>query len=185
MAAFGNFQTTLQSSFSTLSSRDRRLAVGGGLLLSALIVFFVSYSFGKTANAIRQRTTQSLTKLDEVLALTANYREAKAAQEAAERQLSQSNVRLSSFIEETAKAKGLEAPSINPKAEVPVNGTKIMENAVEIVLMDVKLNRLVEFLQAIESGPGVVKVKYIRLEPRPQTESITAWLTIATYHLKN
>jgi general secretion pathway protein M len=44
---------------------------------------------------------------------------------------------------------------------------------------------LVEFLQAIENGPGVVKVKYLRLEPRPQNETITAWLTIATYRLKN
>ena len=185
MAAFGNLQTTLQSSFSTLSSREKRMVIGGALLLSAFIVFFVSFSFGNTANAIRMRTTQKLTKLDEVLALTANYREAKAVQEAAERQLAQSNVRLLSFIEETAKAKGLEPPSMNPKAEIPVNGTKIMENGVEIVLTDVKLNRLVEFLQAIENGPGVVKVKYLRLEPRVPTESITAWLTIATYHLKN
>jgi general secretion pathway protein M len=30
-----------------------------------------------------------------------------------------------------------------------------------------------------------VKVKYMRLEPRPSTESITAWLQVATYHLKN
>ena len=53
------------------------------------------------------------------------------------------------------------------------------------VMPDVKLNRLLEFLQAVEGAPGVVKVKYMRLEPRVASESITAWLQIATYHLKN
>lgn len=185
MAAFGNLQTTIQTSFSTLSSRERRMVIGAGLAVAVAVVFFVTFSFSNTANAIRMRTTQKLSKLDEVLALTANYREAKVAQEAAERQLAQSNIRLLSFIEENAKAKGLEPPSMTPKAEIPVEGTKIMESAIEITLTDVKLNRLVEFLQTIENGPGVVKVKYLRLEPRPQNETITAWLTIATYHLKN
>ena len=185
MASFGNVQTTIQNSLATLSSRERRLVIGGGLVVIAFMVFFVTYSFGNTANAIRNRTTQKLAKLDEVLALTANYRQAKATQEAAERQLAQSNIKLLSYVEDIAKQKGLDLPSVTPKTEIQVGGTKIFENSVELTLTDVKLNRLVEFLQAIENGPGVVKVKYLRLEPRPQNETITAWLTIATYHLKN
>ncbi len=185
MAAFGNLQTTIQSTLATLSVRERRLVIGGGALVIAFLVFFVTFTFGNTANAIRNRTTQKLAKLDEVLALTANYRQAKAAQEAAERQLSQSNIKLLSYVEDNAKQKGLDLPSITPKAEVMIDGTKIVENSVELTLTDVKLNRLVEFLTAIENGPGVVKVKYLRLEPRPQNETITAWLTIATYRLKN
>lgn len=185
MAAFSNFQTTVQTSLATLSARERRLVMGGALAVLVFVVFFVTLSFGNAANAIRLRTSQKVSKLDEVFALTANYREAKAAQEATERQLAGSNIRLLSFIEEHAKAKGLEPPSMTPKTEIPLEGTKIVENAVEFTLTDVKLNRLVEFLQAIEGGPGVVKVKYLRLEPRPQNETITAWLTVATYHLKN
>jgi general secretion pathway protein M len=53
-----------------------------------------------------------------------------------------------------------------------------------VTLTDVKLNRLVDFLQAVEAGPGIVKVKYLRLEPRPAQETVTAWLTVATYKLK-
>ncbi len=89
-----------------------------------------------------------------------------------------------SYIEERANQKGIELPSINPKADVPV-GDKIVESSVELTLTDQKLNRLVEFLQALEAGPGIVKVKYLRLEPRVQNETITAWLTVATYHVKN
>ena len=65
-----------------------------------------------------------------------------------------------------------------------VEGSKIVESAVELTLTDVKLNRLVDFLTAVEAGPGIVKVKYLRLEPRPAQETVTAWLTVATYKLK-
>ena len=88
-------------------------------------------------------------------------------------------------LQTLAKKKGVELPTINPKADVALEGTKIVESSVEVTLTDVKLNRLLEFLQAVEGGPGVVKVKYMRLEPRVSNESITAWLQIATYHLKN
>ena len=129
MASFGTLQTTIQSTLAALSVRERRLVIGGGAVVIAFLVFFVTLSFSNTANAIRNRTTQKLAKLDEVLALTANYRQAKAAQEAAERQLAQSNIKLLSYVEDNAKQKGLDLPSVTPKAEIPVEGTKIVENS--------------------------------------------------------
>ena len=45
--------------------------------------------------------------------------------------------------------------------------------------------RLTDFLAGVEAGPGVVKVKYLRLEPRVKDETVTAYVTVATYHLKN
>ena len=125
-----------------------------------------------------------LVKLEEVQALAAGYRDRTATQEALERQLQASNVRLISYLEEKSKKAGLELPSFNPKPEVPLEGSRILESAVELTLTDVKLNRLVEFLTALEAGPGIVRVKNLRLEPRIQNETVTAWLTVATYHLK-
>ena len=37
----------------------------------------------------------------------------------------------------------------------------------------------------VEAGPGLVRVKYLRIEPRLKDETLTAWVTVATYHLKN
>lgn len=180
-----DLSTTLQSTFATLSARERRMVTFAGLAVLIFIVFMVTFSFSNKANAIRARTSQKIEKLGHAQDLAASYNQSKAQREMAERQLAASNIRLSSFLEDVAKQKGVELPTINPKADVPLEGTKIVESSVEVTLTDVKLNRLLEFLQAVESAPGVVKVKYMRLEPRVSSESITAWLQIATYHLKN
>jgi general secretion pathway protein M len=180
-----DFATTIQNSFSTLSARERRLVTVAGLVVSVFVVFMVTFSFANKATAIRNRTTTKTEKLAKVQDLAASYNQSRAQREMAERQLAASNIRLSSFLEDIAKQKGVDLPTINPKADVAIEGTKIVESSVEVSLTDVKLNRLLEFLAAVEGGQGVVKVKYMQLEPRVASESITARLQIATYHLKN
>jgi len=184
MSAITNLQTSLSASFTTLSQRERRMVVAAGLALLCFAVFMVLLSFSNKANAIRRRTQEKIAKLEEVHALASGYGAQKAAQEALERQLTASNVRLISFLEEKAKRSGLELPSINPRADAALENSRISESAVEVTLSDVKLNRLIEFLTSVEAGPGIVKVKNLRLEPRVQSETVTAWITIATYHLK-
>lgn len=180
-----DLSTTIQASLATLSARERRMVFAAGFAVLIFAVFLVTLSFSKKAASIRSRTELKIGQLARVQDLAAGYNDARAKREMAERQLAASNIRLSSFLEDVAKQKGVELPTINPKADVTLEGTKIVESSVEVTLTDVKLNRLLEFLQAVESAPGVVKVKYMRLEPRVANESITAWLQIATYHLKN
>lgn len=185
MAGIADLQATLQTSLSTLSVRERRMVTFAAVALVAFLVFLITFTFGNTADSIRRRTQEKILKLDDVQTLAAGYGQARATQEAMERQLAASNVRLISYLEEKAQKTGLELPTINPRADVQLEGSKIVESAVEVTLTDVKLNRLIEFLTLVEAGPGIVKVRYMRLEPRVPNETITAWLTIATYHLKN
>ncbi len=175
----------LQSSFATLGSRERRMVMIAGAALGLFVVFFVTWSFSSSADAIRRRTQNKLARLEEVQELAATYRDAKGVQAAMEQRLAASNVRLISYLEDKGNKAGLSIPSINPKADVVLEGEKIVESAAEFTLTDVPLNRLVDFLSAVEAGPGVVKVKYLRIEPRLKDETLTAWVTVATYHLKN
>jgi general secretion pathway protein M len=184
MSALTNLQSQLSGSLATLSGRERRMVLIGGLALGVFLIFMVTMGFSNKAAAIRRRTTEKVLKLDEVQALAANYNQQKANQDALERQLAASNVRLMSYLEDKAKKAGIELQSQNPKADVPLEGSKIIESGVELTLTDIKLNRLVDFLAAVEAGPGIVKVKYLRLEPRVASETITAWLIVSTYHLK-
>jgi general secretion pathway protein M len=184
MSNLGSLKSSLSSSFSTLSLRERRMVVAAALAVTFFAIFMLLFSLGAKAEAIKRRTQEKIVKLEEVQGLAAGYRDQKAAQEALERQLQSSNVRLISYLEEKSKKAGLELPSFNPRADTPLESSRIVESAVELTLTDVKLNRLVDFLTALEAGPGIVKVKNLRLEPRVQNETVTAWLTVATYHLK-
>src|SRR5438270_6637375 len=152
----------LQASFATLSQRDRRIAIGASAGLVLLILYLVVHSFSARADAIRSRTMQNLRRLDDVQSLAMGFRDAESKRLAVETQLKASNIRLLTYLEEKATKSGLELPSINPKADVTLEGEKIVESAVELSLTDVKLNRLLDFLQSVESAPGgLVKVKYL------------------------
>lgn len=184
MSALSDIQSSVQTSLAAMSEREKRMLAGTSIVVFLFLVLMVSMSSARKAQAIRQRTADGIGHLEDIQTLASGYREAKAKQDGLENQLRSSNIRLVSYLEEKAKPAGIELPSINPKADVPLEGSKIVESAVEVTLTDVKLNRLIDFLQSVEAGPGIVKVKYLRIEPRVAQETVTAWVTVATYKLK-
>ncbi|MFZ5471064.1 MAG: type II secretion system protein GspM [Myxococcota bacterium] len=174
-----------QTAFGRLTERERRLVSLAAAAVACFVVFLVLFSFSSAAGTYRRRTEDKLRKLAEVQALAASYREAEQTRQGVERNLTASNIRLISYLEEKGTAAGLDIPTMNPKADVAIGDGKIMESAVELTLTDITLGRLVDFLSSVERGPGVVKVKYLRIEPRVAQENLTAWVTIATYRMKN
>lgn len=176
--------TQLQTWFERLSGRERRMVgIAGGALL-VFVVFITLLSFSNSANSYRRRTADKLAKLQQVQTLAASYREAQQARQAVEQQLTAQNIRLITYIEEKATASGLEVPTMTPKGDVGIGDGNIMESTVELTLTDVDLREFTDFLQAVEQGPGVVKVKYLRVEPRPASNTLTAWVAVATYRMK-
>lgn len=176
--------TELRARMQALTERERLLLMGAGTAVLAFVTFLIAFSFSSSADRIRRGTTHKLQMLAQVQDAAATYRDAKSAQDAVEARLAGNNVRLISYLEEKAQKAGLEIPSINPKADVNLEGDKIIESAAEFTLTDVALNRLTEFLQSVEASPGIIRVKYLRLEPRPANDTVTAYVTVATYKLK-
>jgi general secretion pathway protein M len=174
----------LQARFAALSNREQRLVTVAGVAVLAFVIFVTVMTFANKANTYRSRTEEKLAQLQEVQQLAATYSQATAARNAIEQQLTNSDVRLISFISDKATAAGLDAPNMTPKGEVGIGDGKIVESSLEFTFTDVDLRKLTEFLRSVESGPGIVKVKYLRIEPRPASDSLTAWATVSTYKLK-
>jgi general secretion pathway protein M len=173
-----------QSRFQQLSPRDRRLLTLAGSAVGLFLFLILLFSFSNTAASYRRRTDQKLIKFREVQALAANYRDAEQARQRIEQQLTASNVSLVSYVEEKGTSAGLSIPTLTPKGDVPLAEGRIIESSVEIMMPDVRIDKLVGFLNDVERGPGVIKVKYLRMEPKPSAENLTAWATIATYRMK-
>jgi general secretion pathway protein M len=170
--------------FERLSTRERQMVLATGGAVLAFVLFLILFSFSNSASGYRKRTDQKLAKLREVQTLAASYRQATDARQAVEQQLTSSDVRLMSYIEDKATRSGLTVPNMTPKGEVGLGDGNIIESSVELTFTDVDLRKLHTFLQDVESGPGVVKVKSLRLEPRASSETLTVWTTVATYKLK-
>jgi general secretion pathway protein M len=173
-----------QTWFGGLTARERRLVAIAAAAVSVFILFIIFFSFSSTAASTRRRTEAKVAKLQQVQMLAASYNEAEQARQNVERQLTQSNVQLISYLEDKGTNAGLDIRSMNPKGDVPLRDGRIVETSVEVTLTDVELDNLVAFLSEVERGPGVVKVTRLRLEPRPESQKITAWATIATYSMK-
>lgn len=173
-----------QAWFQRLTERERRLVVIASSALGVFVLFFVLISFASSAASYRRRTEEKLNKLSEVQTLAASYREAEQNRQAMERQLTTNKLSLISYLEEKGTGAGLSIPAMNPKPETSIADGKIIESAVELTLTDIPVNRMLEFLSAVERGPGVVKVKLLRLEPRTSNQTMTVQATIATYRLK-
>ncbi len=174
----------LQARFQGLTTRERRLVLMASSAVGVFVLFLILFSFSASAAGYRRRTEEKLVKLRQVQLLAASYRESEQNRQVMERQLTTSKVSLISYLEEKGTAAGLSIPAINPKPDAPIGDGRIIESAVELTLTDIPINRLVDFLSSVEQGPGVVKVKHLRVEPRVKNETLTAWTTIATYRMK-
>ncbi len=176
--------TELQSRFGQLSERERKLVTGAGAGAYLLAILVLWFSFSSAAAGIRRRTEGKLKKLAEAQALAASYHEAEQSRQNLERQLGASSVSLISYIEEKGTAAGISIPSMSPKGDAPMGEGSIVESAVEVMLPDITITKLVNFLTAVERGPNLVKVKYLRIEPKLSNQTLTAWATISTYRMK-
>ncbi|XXF75985.1 type II secretion system protein GspM [Myxococcaceae bacterium GXIMD 01537] len=173
-----------QLAFERLSARERRMVTVMGAALLAFVLFITIFSFASSAARYRSRTADKMAKLQEVQVLAASYRDAQQARQAMEQQLTAANVQLITYIGEKASAAGIEVPTLSPKGDVGIGDGKIVESTVELTLTDVDLRKLTDFLRTVESGPGVVKVKTLRIEPRPASNTLTAWVGVSTYKMK-
>lgn len=184
MNPFTKLIQDLRARFEQLSGRERRLVLAASAAVLVFVIFITLFTFSNSANAHRRRTQEKLAKLQQVQELAASYNQATAARNAIEQQLSNNDVRLLSYISDKATAAGLDVPNMTPKGDVGIGDGKILESSMELTFTDVDLRKLTDFLRSVESGPGIVKVKYLRIEPRPASDTLTAWATVATYKMK-
>jgi general secretion pathway protein M len=173
-----------QAWLSGLSRREKVLVGSASAAVACFILFIVLLALATSADDTRRRTTSKLAQLATAQALSQSYAEAERARKADEAQLSSNGVSLITYLEEKGAQSGLDIPALTPKADAPIGDGRIVESTVELTLTDVPLPKLVNFLATVEHGPGMVRVKSLRIEPRTKENVLTAWATVATYRLK-
>ncbi|MGZ6080347.1 MAG: type II secretion system protein GspM [Myxococcaceae bacterium] len=174
----------LQAWYMRLSARERVMVTSAGAATMVVFTLLILFLLSTSADATRRRTESKLQRLAEAEQLASGYAEAERARKQAEAALTAGDVSLLTYVSEKGRSAGLEIPSLYPGADVPLGDGRIVESSVELTLTDVALPRLVDFLGALEQGPGVVRVTSLRIEPRPKDGVLTAWTTVTAYHLK-
>jgi type II secretory pathway component PulM len=172
----------VQQYLAAASPRERRMLGLAALGIAAFILFVTWISFARAISRADTALEERRLDFEKVKALSANYSTQEQERQLLEARLRQSPPALMGFVDERAKAEGIEVGGMSDRGISGGTGGKPRESSVEVNLGKVPLDKLMRLLQAIESSPGVVKVRRLRLRKNPDNKetldvslTVTAW----------
>jgi general secretion pathway protein M len=166
-----------------LAPRERVMVAWAAAGVVAFVVVMVWAGVASAIGAREQRIGAKTQTLSQIGKLTQGYRQVQAERAALEARLRGPPVQLLSFVSQAGAQAGVEVNDLRPGT--PGGGEGVTEESVEVSLARLDLPRLARLLEALERGPGVVKVRRLRLTTRSDDPSLVdATLLVATYRLK-
>ena len=186
MESLRKLRSDLEAWFAGLAPRERVLVSLAALAVALFVVFL---GFAKVQRGISHREA-NIDRKTQVLAqvgkLAQSYRQTQAERTQLEAKLKGPPLQLMSFVSQTGQRLGIEVNDLRPGTPgVGSASDKVVEDTVEVNLAKLDLPRLASLLQALERGPGVVKVRRLAMRTRnddPMAVDVT--IVVATYQLK-
>ncbi len=169
---------------SRLAPRERAMVAAALAALALLAVLLVSGGIAGAIRAREERIGRKTEVLSQIGRLAQGYRAVQAERAALETRLRGQPVPLMSFVSQTGARLGIEVNDLRPGA--PGGSDAILEESVEVNLPRIDLPKLARLLDGLERGPGVIKVRRLRVTTRSDDPALVdVMLLVATYRLKS
>lgn len=185
METLQRLRANLAAFLGKLAPRERVMV---SLAAAAVFLFFAWIVSSQVAHGIaarEQRIEDKTRVLSQVGKLAEGYRQKQAERQAQEARLKGPPVQLLSYISQQGTGMQIDVGDLRPISS-PGELEGIREDAVEVNLAKVELGKLARFLQALERGQGVVRVRRLRLTSRADDpRQVDATFTVSTYQLKS
>jgi general secretion pathway protein M len=168
-----------------LAPRER-LAVGAAAAAVFAFAAFVTSARISAGISGREQSIEAKTRLlSSVSKLAEGFRQRQAERQALEARLGGPPVQLLSYISQQGTQQGIEVGDLRPTA-APGELEGLREDAVEVNLAKVELSKLARFLQALERGQGVVRIRRLRVNTRSDDpRQVDATFTVSAFALKS
>jgi general secretion pathway protein M len=184
METLRKLRAELEAWVAKLAPRERVLVTAASLALALFVVWLVSFRISAGISAREARIEEKTRVISQVGKLAEVYRRRQAERQAFEARLKGPPVQLMSHISQTGAALQVEVTDLRPSS-APTELPGLREEAVEVNVARIDLGRLARLMQALERGPGVVKVRRVRVTTRSDDPSLVdATLFVSTYQLK-
>jgi general secretion pathway protein M len=178
-------QSDVEAFFQRLSQRERVLVTVAGLAVVAFVVFLLSTGVSRGISARQHRIVEKTRILSEVGKLAQGWRAAQSERADLERRLKGDHPPLMTFVAQTGAKLGIEVNDLRPTAAASEPTAGVVEESVEVNVAKLELPKLAALLEALEGGPGVVKVRRLQIRTRSDDPAaIDVSLVVATYGLK-
>ena len=180
MEPLRRIRAQVEAFLSRLSPRERLMVSAAAAAVAAFVVFLAATGISRSLSARESRIARKTQMLAQLGKLTAGYRQAQAERQALEARLKGPPLQLMSFVSQTGAQAGVEVNDLRPGQ--PATSEGLQEESVEVNLARIDVARLARLLDALERGPGVVRVRRLRLSARSDdpalvdvTLQVSAW----------
>lgn len=168
-----------------LSPRERVLVTVAALGVCLFSIWLVSLRISGGISNRESRIEDKTKVLSQIGKLAEGYRRRQAERQAFEAKLKGPPVQLLSYISQTGATLGVEVTDVRPTTS-PTEPEGLREESVEVNLARVQLTNLARLVQTLERGPGVVKVRRLRITTRTDDpQLVDAAVVVSTYQLKS
>ncbi|HTN53198.1 MAG TPA: type II secretion system protein GspM [Anaeromyxobacter sp.] len=185
METLRRLRADLEAWLAKLAPRERLLVTVAALGVALFTVWLISLRVSSGMAAREERIETKVKVLSQVGKVAEVYRTRQAERQAIEAKLKGPPVQLLSYISQTGATLGVEVTDLRPTSS-PGELEGLREDSVEVNLARIELARLTRLVQTLERGPGVVKVRRLRVTTRSDDPRLVdATVVVSTYQLKS
>lgn len=182
-----NVLSQVSVAFENLSAREQVAAILMGFLLLSMVVVFGGYFVNRDLERAERRIEAKTDKLQEVADLRSDYKRRLAEQNRLAAEVRRNNeMRILSYLEDLATKADLTLKNATERQGEATGSDLVKEEAAEVRIDNVSLDRLHDFLRRIEEGNPLVKVRRLKIKTRFDNEKmLDASVTVGTYKTTN
>jgi general secretion pathway protein M len=187
MEFFRKLRADLEVWFGGLAPRERVLVSLAGIAFVLFFVFLVAMKVQRGIAAREARIDRKTLDLAQIGKLSQGYRQVQQERAQLEAKLKGPPVQLMSYVAQTGQRLGIEVNDLRPgQSSGGAANDKVVEETVEVTVPKLDLPRLARFVQELERGAGVVKVRRLALRTRnDDPNAVDVTFVVATYQLKS
>lgn len=173
-----------EARFGRLSPRERVMVSSAAAAVAVFVLLMIVTGISRATAARQHRIEEKTRVLAQVGELAEGYRRAQAERQALEARLKAQPVPVMTHVSQTGQALGVEVGDLRPSG-TPEAVDGIAVESVEVSLPRIDPSRLGRFLQALEAGQGVVKVRRVRMSTRSDDPKVVdASIVVSNYQLE-
>lgn len=174
----------LEARLGRLSQRERVMVSAAGAAIVAFVVMLVATGISASTTERQRRIEEKTRVISQVGQLAEGYRRAQAERRSLESRLKGQTVPVMTQVSQAGQALGVEVGDLRPSG-APEELDGIVAESVEVSLPRIDPAKLGRFLQTLEGGQGVVRVRRVRLSARADDPKVfDATIVVSNFSLK-
>jgi hypothetical protein len=175
--------TAIATAFERLSAREQGMVLFLVIAFVGMVVGFGGFLVNRDLDLRKKRIISKSEKLKEIAELKGDYQRRLSEQQrlAADVKHNQTT-RILSYLEDLAKRSNVDLGNAAERPGTATGSEQVKEEAAEVMVQNVSLDRLYEFLRQIEQGNPLVKVRQLKIKTRfDNKEMLDASITVGTF----